>query len=62
MPEKSVDVLVYRTDESIQVSCCFDSPYDGVIFENRDLINSACYEDVTHWMPLPSKPKQEKNE
>jgi uncharacterized protein DUF551 len=56
LPENKDEVLVYNDFNRICVSCYFTLTGKEYYWENRD--DQSMGATITHWMPLPSPPKE----
>ena len=58
---KEYPVLIWQVDHDFATSVCWDEEgtygEPGFFEENKEHYVKA--EDITHWMPLPSSPKEE---
>ena len=59
LPKPGAIVDIWTKGSGRVVDCNFEDDEGGVFTDNQDFSSEEYYvEDITHWMPLPEKPKQ----
>ena len=58
-PEEETEVLVYKGNFIGGLMDVYLYLGDDIWQDSYGQINMTCKEGITHWMPLPEKPKEE---